>query len=99
MLRRLRVGRLGRRMPLTDSDRDLLELEESWWTQPGAKQTAIRQKLGLSPTTYYKRLTELVDMPEAMEESPLVVRRVRRRLLERRRGRFEGLAQPQHPRR
>jgi Protein of unknown function (DUF3263) len=86
-------------MPLTESDRELLDLEESWWTRPGAKHTAIRQRLGFSPSTYYKRLAELVETPEALEESPLVVRRVRRRLLERRRGRFEGLAQPQHPRR
>ncbi len=86
-------------MGLTERDRDILDFEESWWTRPGAKHAGIRDLLGLSPTTYYKRLAELVDAPEAMELSPLVVRRVRRRLLQRRRTRFEGLAQPQHPRR
>ena len=83
-------------MPLTDSDRDLLDFEESWWTRP-AQTHGDPPELGISPSTYYKRLAELVETPDALEVSPLVVRRLRRRLLERRRGRFEGPPNPRTP--
>jgi len=86
-------------MGLTDQDRDILEFEESWWTRPGAKASAIRQRLGMSPTRSYRRLAELVDVEEALEHAPLVVRRLRRRRRDLRRGRFESTAEPQHPRR
>jgi len=86
-------------MGLTDQDRDILEFEESWWTRPGAKATDIRERLGMSPTRYYRRLSELADTGEALEHAPLVVRRVRRRRRDHRRGRFETRAEHQHPRR
>jgi hypothetical protein len=86
-------------MGLTDTDRDVLDFEESWWTRPGAKATAIRKYLGMSPTGYYRRLDELVDRAEALEHSPLVVRRLRRRRRDRRRGRFEAAPERLRPRR
>ena len=99
LLRVQGVGRLDGAMGLTDQDREILEFEESWWTRPGAKATAIRERLGMSPTRYYRRLAELVDAGEALEHAPLVVRRLRRRRRDLRRGRFESTAEPQHPRR
>ena len=86
-------------MALTDLDREILEFEESWWTRPEAKASGIRRRLGMSPTRYYRRLSELADSGEALQHAPLVVRRVRRRRRDRRRGRFESTAEPQHPRR
>jgi Protein of unknown function (DUF3263) len=86
-------------MALSDQDRELLDFEESWWTRPGAKAAAIRQRLAMSPTGYYRRLGELVDTSEALEHAPLVVRRLRRRRRNQRRGRFETTAAPNHPRR
>jgi Protein of unknown function (DUF3263) len=86
-------------MGFTDQDRWILDFEESWWTRPGAKGSGIRQRLGMSPTRYYRRLSELVDTDEAMEHAPLVVRRLRRRRRNQRRGRFETTAAPQDPRR
>jgi len=86
-------------MTLNAEDRHILEFEGSWWTRPGAKATAIRERLGISPTRYYRRLGELVDTTEALHHAPLVVRRLRRRRHERRRDRFEGAAAPHHPRR
>jgi hypothetical protein len=92
------VGRLVATMPLTDTDRDILALEESWWTRPGSKGATIRERLGMSPAWYYRRLAELIDLPEAREHAPLVVRRLQRRRAQRRRDRFEGAAVPHQPR-
>jgi hypothetical protein len=86
-------------MGLSDHDRQILDFEESWWTRPGAKAGGIRDHLGMSPTRYYRRLAELADSDDALAHAPLVVRRLRRRRLDQRRGRFETTAAPQHPRR
>ncbi|HUY22884.1 MAG TPA: DUF3263 domain-containing protein [Acidimicrobiales bacterium] len=86
-------------MALTDQDRKILDFEESWWTRPGAKAAAIRERLGMSPTRYYRRLSELVDAAGAFEHAPLVVRRLQRRRRDQRRNRFETPAEHQHPRR
>jgi hypothetical protein len=86
-------------MALTDRDREILDFEESWWTRPGAKASGIRQRLGMSPTGYYRRLAELAETGEALDLFPLVTRRLRRRRRDQRRGRFETTAAPDHPRR
>jgi hypothetical protein len=86
-------------MAFTDRDKQILEFEESWWTRPGSKADAVRSHLEMSPARYYRRLASLLDSEEAMAHAPMVVRRLRRRRAERRRERFEGLAEPQHPRR
>jgi len=99
LLRARCIGRLDLAMALTDQDRQILEFEESWWTRPEAKATGIRVRLGMSPTGYYRRLGELADTTEALEQAPLVVRRLRRRRLHHRRGRFETTAAPHDPRR
>ena len=85
-------------MPLSDTDRALLDFEESWWQRPGAKATAIRRLFGVSPSAYYRRLAVLVDSAEAMAHAPLLVRRLRLRRSTRRRHRFEGAAAPDHQR-
>lgn len=77
-------------MALTDRDRAILDFERSWWSQPGPKETAIRERFELSPTRYYELLNELLERPEAMEYDPLCVRRLRRLRDRRRRQRYEG---------
>lgn len=77
-------------MALSDRDRAILDFEGSWWTQPGPKEVAIRDRLGLSPTRYYQVLNDLVESPDAIEYDPLVVRRLRRLRDRRRRARYEG---------
>ncbi|MGH9019313.1 MAG: DUF3263 domain-containing protein [Acidimicrobiales bacterium] len=86
-------------MALNDWDRQILEFEESWWTRPEKKSVAIRNAFGISPTAYYRQLDGLADSGTALEDFPLLVRRLRRRRTERRRGRYEGAAEQQHPRR
>jgi hypothetical protein len=63
---------------LTDEHRTILELESSWWQFEGAKTTAIRERLGLTPARYYQLLNHLIDQPEALAHSPLVVKRLQR---------------------
>jgi hypothetical protein len=99
LLRARCIGRLDPAMALTDQDRQILDFEESWWTRAEAKASGIRHRLGMSPTGYYRRLAELVDTDDALDHAPLVVRRLRRRRLDQRRGRFETTAAPHHPRR
>ena len=66
-------------MELSADDKAILAFECSWWLEPGLKTDRIRNGLGISSSTYYKRLTELIDMPEAHEFDPLLIRRLRRR--------------------
>jgi hypothetical protein len=86
-------------MALTDGDIAILDFEGSWWRQPQPKAVAIRTQLGITPARYYRRLAELVDSDEALSQAPLVILRLRRRRSERRRERFEGLAERRSPRR
>jgi hypothetical protein len=77
-------------MALSDRERAILDFERSWWTEPGTKDVAIRERFDLSPTRYYQVLGELLDSSDALEYEPLVVRRLRRLRDRRRRARFEG---------
>jgi hypothetical protein len=77
-------------MALTDRDRAILDFERTWWTEPGPKDTAIRERFELSGTRYYQLLTDLLDDPEALAYDPLLVRRLRRARDRRRRARVEG---------
>src|SRR5205085_11631761 len=86
------VGGQGRLpgMALSERDRAILDFERSWWTEPGPKELAIRERFDLSPTRYYQVLSDLLESPDAIEYDPLVVRRLRRLRDRRRRARFEG---------
>jgi hypothetical protein len=78
------------RMGLSERDRAMLEFERSWWTEPGRKEDAIRERFGLSTTRYRQLLAALIDEEEAEAFDPLVVRRLRRARDLRRRARYEG---------
>lgn len=78
-------------MELSDAERALLDLERSWWTEPGPKDAVIADRLGITVTRYYEVLNELIDRPEAEAHDPLVVRRLRRMRERRRRSRAEYL--------
>ncbi len=77
-------------MALSDKEREILDFEGSWWKEGGPKEVRIREQLQVSPSRYYALLQELMESAEAMEHSPLVVRRMRRMRERRRRARFEG---------
>ena len=48
---------------LTDRDRAILDFERTWWSEPGPKETAIRERFELSPTRYYELLNETARGP------------------------------------
>ena len=77
-------------MPLSERDKAILDFERTWWTEPGSKEAAIRERLDLSGTRYYELLNELLDDDEALAYDPLVIRRLRRQRERRRRARLSG---------
>ncbi|MFE5122271.1 DUF3263 domain-containing protein [Streptomyces sp. NPDC056669] len=63
---------------LSDRDVAVLAVERRGWPGPGAKERAIRERLGISPTRYYQLLNALLDDPRALEHDPVTVNRLRR---------------------
>ena len=72
---------------LSRREHEMLGFERQWWRRAGAKETAIRDLFGTSPTRYYQALNALVDRPEALAADPLLIRRLRRLRAARRRTR------------
>jgi hypothetical protein len=77
-------------MALSDLERAILEFERDWVLETGSKDAAIRKRLAVSPSVFYKLRRTLMDSDEALEYEPLVVRRLRRDCDDRRRAKFEG---------
>ncbi|RNL71705.1 DUF3263 domain-containing protein [Streptomyces sp. I6] len=63
---------------LSGRDRAVLAFERASWAGPGAKERAIREDLGISPTRYYQLLNALLDDPRALAHDPVTVNRLRR---------------------
>ncbi len=68
----------GQTAGLTRREHDMLTFERHWWRHAGAKETAIRDRFGMTPTRYYQVLNALVDQPAALAADPLLVGRLRR---------------------
>jgi hypothetical protein len=69
---------------LSARDRAVLAMERRGWPRPGAKERAIREELGLSPTRYYQLLDTLLDDERALAHDPVTVNRLRDRRAARR---------------
>lgn len=63
---------------LSELDTRILELESHPPRSIGAKEEAIRARVGLSPIRYYQRLNQLIDVPAAQAAYPILVNRLRR---------------------
>lgn len=63
---------------LTERERAVLDLEAATWRHAGAKDHAVRERLGLSPTAYYQVLNGLLDREAALAYRPLLVTRLLR---------------------
>jgi hypothetical protein len=74
-------------VPLTDRERDILELERTWWTLDTPKDVLVQERLGCTTETFYVELNALLDSPDALVHDPLLVRRLRRLRDRRRRDR------------
>jgi hypothetical protein len=85
-------------MALSDLERAILDFERMWVLESGNKDAAIRDRLGLSASAFYRIRRTLTDSDEALEYDPLLVRRLRRDDEHRRRARYEGRSAGQPPR-
>lgn len=65
---------------LTWAEREILDLERTWWQGPGSKEWLIVDQLGMDASSYYRRLRALIWAPAAEAYDPLTVRRLRRLL-------------------
>ena len=63
---------------LTDLETRILEFERNWWRFAGAKETAIKDLFDMTAPRYYQLLNDLIDRDEALEASPMLVKRLRR---------------------
>ncbi|MEV5836247.1 DUF3263 domain-containing protein [Nocardia sp. NPDC052112] len=63
---------------LSRREHDILAFERQWWKYAGAKEEAIRELFGMSPTRYYQVLNAMVDRSEALAADPMLVKRLRR---------------------
>lgn len=61
---------------LTDTEVAVLDFERSWWKFAGAKESAIHEAFGWSPTRHYQVVNDLLDRPEALAYDPMLVRRL-----------------------
>jgi hypothetical protein len=75
----------GRSGAFTARHRAMLDFERTWWQLDTPREEAIRARFGASTDDYYAELNRVLELPEAMDHEPLVVRRFQRRRLRRRR--------------
>ena len=59
-------------------DEAVLAFERRWWSNPAAKEQAIRAEFGLSAARYYQLLGALLDSPLALAHDPMLVKRLQR---------------------
>jgi Protein of unknown function (DUF3263) len=72
-------------MELSERSREILDFERTWRALPGTKAAAIRERFGMSDSRYYQLLNALLDDPLALEQDPVLVKRLRRLRVSRRR--------------
>lgn len=80
-------GTVGAMSELTSLERAVLDFEHQWWQHPGAKDEAITRTFELTPVRYYQLLNGLLDRPEALQQDPPLLNRLRRLREHRRSGR------------
>lgn len=81
---------------LSDRDRLILDFEARRPGHSAAKEERIRTDLQLAPARYYQLLDRVIDTQEALEQDPMLVRRLRRIRDEAARGRALRSASAPH---
>ena len=64
--------------PLSARELAMLAFERAWWRRGGMKEEAIREEFGISSARYYQLLGALIDTPAALQEDPMLVKRLQR---------------------
>jgi hypothetical protein len=72
---------------LSPREREILTFEREWWKYADAKDAAVRERLAMTPESYYRSLNAIIDQPGALAHDPLLVRRLRRQRMTRQRQR------------
>ena len=65
-------------MALSDHERLALELAATPYRYPAIREARALDELGLTPTSYWLLVGTLLDRPDALEEMPAAVARLRR---------------------
>lgn len=76
---------------LTGRELEILAFERQWWKFPGAKDTAVRELFGISATSYYQLLNDIIDTQAALAADPMLVKRLRRARASRHRDRDDDM--------
>ena len=63
---------------LDQRDRDLLDFAAISWRNPGRRESAIRDRFGISAARYHQAVLALLNRPEAWAYAPVTVKRLRR---------------------
>lgn len=63
---------------MDDLGQRILKLEKQYPKYGGAKDHQIRERFGLSATSYFQMLNTLIDDPEAAWTEPVLINRLRR---------------------
>jgi len=63
---------------LSDLDRRILDFEQDRVARAGASEDVLWERFRLTSAGYHERLNRLVDLPEAEQHAPRLVRRLRR---------------------
>lgn len=72
---------------LSARDIAVLDFASRTWAHAGARDRAVRERLGMSPTAYLQLLNALLDDPRALAHAPVTVNRLRAGRSQRRRSR------------
>ncbi|MDO5496195.1 MAG: DUF3263 domain-containing protein [bacterium] len=70
---------------LTLLERAVLDFEREWKGKVGAKETQIREQMGISATRYYQMLNALLSDERALAVYPSLIYRLRHQVEARRR--------------
>jgi hypothetical protein len=76
--------------PLDQRLRDVLDFERESWKLEVPKERAIRERFGFSAARYHQLLGRALEMPQALQYDPMLVRRLHRVRDIRRRRRTAG---------
>jgi len=62
---------------LSAADREILEFERAWWGAAPNKESAVRERFGLTLARYYQRVYALCETAAALEYDAVFVRQLR----------------------
>lgn len=62
---------------LTDRDQQMLTMAGAHYQRQGARESDVRKLFTITPTAFYQRINQLLDLEDALAWNPLLVKRLR----------------------